>query len=139
MVTVELPDIENEVMRALKAQLLQQLMEVAAQVSQIVRDAANLENEDVNGNQMPNKIPRPKRNPTNFPNWPLVQTGNMMDGERWSVEQTGEVEVSVCYDAPEYLQYLADKGREWITANAINPNARAKIDQLIADTMGGTQ
>jgi hypothetical protein len=115
-------------------------LEAADSAPQIIRDKAMLDNEDVDGNQMPAKQPRPQRNPKNFPNMALVQNEepDTMDPARWSVTPTiqsgGNFERSCFYQGPDHLEYLLSKdpdkgGRPFIkTDGTINPNARAEIE-----------
>jgi hypothetical protein len=126
-------DFGEQVLSAMKP-LIDAALSVAEVAPQIIKDQAMLENEDVDGNQLAQKKPRPPKNARNFPNLPLIQndTPDMMANERWSHERTGPLEETITYDPPDHLQYLIDKapeagGRRWILPDKINPNARQKI------------
>jgi hypothetical protein len=111
-------------------------LKVAEEVPQIVKDQAILENEDVNGNQMPQKKPRPVNNPKNFPNLALVVSGNMMDHTRWRIDDVSETQRNVVYTPPDYFEYVLEK-RPWISDEKINPNALAIILQRMRELIEG--
>jgi hypothetical protein len=150
-VTVSLPT-EDEI-RAMFQPYIEAVQEVAVDAFRIIKDKAILDNEDVDGNQMPPKVPKPKNNPQNFPNMPLIQNTDpdLMNNSRSTVENTDDGAV-IIYDPPEHLQYLLEKpqveakgkghspnesgGRHWIkTDGTINPNARKEIEDLIKDAI----
>jgi hypothetical protein len=139
-VTVSTPT-EDEI-RAMFQPMVEAVQEVAQDAFRIIKDKAILDNEDVDGQQMPPKVPKPKRNPQNFPNMPLIQNTDpdLMNNDRSTVEDTEDGAV-IIYDPPVHLDYLLTKpqdvgggGRHWIGRDGrINPNARIEIEQLIKE------
>ena len=132
-VSVHMPDLAAGLMAQLQPRI-DAAMAVAAQVPTIIKERAVLDGEDVQGNVMPQKQPRPKKNPRNFPSVHLIQneTPDEMNPERWSNEQTGAGQVTVTYQPSDHHEYLVSKppeqgGRKWLTHEAMNPNARAEI------------
>ena len=108
-------------------------LKVADEVGTIVREHAVLDNEDVDGQQLHQKKPRPPKHPTNFPNFVLIQSDepDLMSPARWRTE-SDETEARAIYTPPEHHQYLVDKdpehgGRKWLTQEQMNPSARAAI------------
>jgi hypothetical protein len=131
-------DFGDQVLRELQP-IIDAALSTAEVVGQIIKDQAVLENQDVDGGQMPQKKGRPPKNPRNFVGLPLIQndTPDMMDNARWSHERTGPLEETITYDPPDHLQYLIEKapeagGRKWILPDAINPFARQKIAEEMA-------
>jgi hypothetical protein len=150
MANVDVTTPGKDQIAALFDPMLEAVREVADNAWQIIKDKAILDNEDVNGQQMPPKVPRPKNNPQNFPNLPLIQDTDpdLMNNDRFTVEHTDEG-ADLVFDPPVHNDYLLDKpqvegggGRHWIgRVGTINPNARAEIEEMIrrklADIMGG--
>lgn len=123
-------------------EIVDKMLAVADEVPAIIKDRAILENEDVDGNQMNRKVPRPTKSPTNFPDLPLIQNDdpNLMDNARWHVERTDLTTATVVYSPPEHLKYLIEKdpehgGRKWITPDKINPNAVAEIQKRMIEAV----
>jgi len=110
--------------------------------AQLIKDKAILDNEDVNGEQMPPKVPKPKNNPQNFPNMPLIQNTepDLMNHDRFSSKRIDDTTAAVIFDPPDHNDYLLDKpqevgggGRHWIGRDGtVNPNARAEIEAEMA-------
>lgn len=140
-VTVVMPDLESAF-----AELIQQRIDAALSVADdvpgLIFDAAVLNNEDVDGNQMPRKQPRPKNYPQNNPDLPLIGTTdapeNMMSKTRWTVERTGsDTEATITYTPPDFFDDLITKdpssgGRRWITRDKINADVVALIQEKMA-------
>lgn len=123
-------------------QLVSRILSVAPQVAQLIKDSAVLENIDVNGNQMPQKKPRPKNHPRNNPGLPCIDTGDMMDNSRWLVQQIDPTTVWIAYEPPEHFKYLIEKdpdsgGRPWMTEDRINADVRASIEEMCILAMSG--
>jgi hypothetical protein len=132
-VRVIMPDLGEAILAKLQPRV-DAAIKVAERVPVILKERAILDNEDVAGNQFPKKKPRPRKNPTNFPNVALVQneTPDEMSPERWSHEQTGPTQVTVSYQPSDHHEYLVSKapeqgGRKWLTNSEMNPNARDEI------------
>jgi hypothetical protein len=106
-------------------------LSIGPEVPTLIKQQALLENRDMNGELIPLKGPRPKLNPTNNPEIPLVDTGNMMDPARWSVERTGDAEITVTYSPPDYIDYLV-LTRPWISPDKINEDALFEIQTEMA-------
>jgi hypothetical protein len=139
-IAVQMPSDEEfaqAMLDAIKAHVEPVLQSVADMAPAVIKDQAMLENEDVDGQQMPQKKPRPKRSPQNFPNLPLIQNEDPdeMNNSRWSNEKTADFEVTVTYQPSDHHGYLAEKGRDWLNADAMNPNARAKLEQALREGM----
>lgn len=133
-VEVKIPhDLEAQIMEMIQKRV-DAALSVAEDVPLLLKLQASEANEDVDGNQMPPKQPRPKNNPTNFPNLPLVETGDMYDRARWHVERPNETTAVVVYDPPEHFYYLIAKdpdhgGRKWLTPDRINQTVRNQIEE----------
>jgi hypothetical protein len=141
-VIIDFPEMEAAVMQALFQHIDKALNQVAPQVQEVIRDQAMLENQDVDGQAMPNKQARPKKSPKNFPNLPLVVTGDLMDTSRWSIERPSTTQADVIYNPPPHFQYLLDKpkeqgGRRWLTHEKVNPNARRIIEERLRAALEG--
>ncbi len=134
--TIDSEKLKEQLYEAMLAYLKPGLA-VADEASQIIKDQAILENQDVDGNPLPQKQARPKGNPKNFPNRPLVQSGNMMDNSRWKVEEVSETEKRLVYDPPDYFDYVVAK-RPWLTADKVNPNAVAQIQARMKEIVEGS-
>lgn len=132
-VKVTIPqNLEAQIMAMLQKRV-DAALSVADDVPLLLKLQASEGNEDVDGNQMPPKQPRPKHNPTNFPNLPLVETGDMYDRARWTVERRSETTAAVVYNPPPHFEHLISKapengGRKWLTQGKINPSVRAQIN-----------
>lgn len=133
-VEINIPDDFAERIMAQLQPIVDAALSVSEQVPTIIKDYAILQNQDVDGNQMSSKKPRPKRNPSNFPNVALVQNDDpdLMNPARWKHERTGPYEETVTYTPPEHLEYLLSKapedgGRPWIAYDRINASAQAEI------------
>jgi hypothetical protein len=114
-------------------------LSVAEDLGSIIRTTAFADNQDVDGNQMAKKKPRPKGTPANFPEIALIQndTPDLMNPDRWSVERTGPYEATVTYTPPDHFWRLQERpadagGRTWLTAEKINPNAEKDIEYEMA-------
>ena len=138
-VTCETDGVEDGILERIR-QLAEKALSVAVEVPQIIRYRASLNNEDVAGQKMPQKKPRPKHSPRNNPSLPLVETGNLMDPGRWEIVKQGDYQRMIIYTPPVYHEYLITKdpqkgGRKWLTTDAINPNARKTIEQKMVDKL----
>jgi hypothetical protein len=139
-VEVKVPyDLAEQVFAQLQPKV-DAMLKVANEVGTILRERAILDNEDVNGNQMPSKQPRPSKSPKNFPNVALIQADEIdeMNPSRWSVEQTTLTEAVVKYNPSDHHQYLTDKapqsgGRKWLTQESMNPTSRQEIERRMAE------
>jgi hypothetical protein len=136
-VEVTLPDLEAAILETLRKQFIEPALAVAGQVPSLIKDKVILDNKDVDDNEMPKKIPRPKSDPQNNPNFAVLDSGNMLDTSRWVIEQVSETEVEVIYSPPDYFDYLVTKdpesgGRPWLLPDRINPDVFATIEELLA-------
>lgn len=141
-VTVSIPyDFVEQVMAELQPRI-DAALKIAEQVEHIIKEKAVLDNEDVEGNQFPQKKPVPKANPKNLPNVALIQndTPDEMNPARWSVDQVGLTEIHVLYQPSDHHDYLVNKdpqngGRKWLTHTEMNKGARDEIERLMAEAM----
>jgi hypothetical protein len=138
-VEVQFPDDFEDQIMGLIQKRVDAALSVVTQVPDIVRFKAAVDNEDVDGKQMPLKKPRPPRNPKNHPNAPLVDTGNMMDKSRWTTERVDQFTAQAIYTPPAYFVYVGEQGRAWLTYNKMNESAREEIRQAMRDAARGAQ
>lgn len=137
-VTIEMPDLEGAINELIQ-QRVDAALSVADEVPGMIFDMAVVNNVDVDGNQMPQKQARPKGDPQNNPNLPLIGTTdapeNMMSSTRWTVERTGgDTVATITYTPPDFFDALIEKdpehgGRKWITREKINADVVAMIEE----------
>ena len=137
-ITVVMPDIETAVLEALKERITTAALDVAKDVHLLIKDKASFDEElDVNNQPIKRKVPKPKRNPTNLPNLPLVQTGNMFASDRWvssTVDDGNTAGAVVTYTPPDYFEYVIVE-RPWLTREKINPDVAAEIERRFRDAI----